>query len=407
MIHRLMGWYFSAYRGLNFETWALGIAFFINRAGNLVMPFMSLYLVTQLKMSPAHAAGILMFYGAASILGSFVAGSWCARVHSVQVQAILLGIQSFTIALVPMVHSEWLLIVILSLYGFAFDGVRPASWVALTEVCPKKDLQRGFALNRTFINLGWALGPSFGGFIALESYDYLFIGNSVLSLIAMGTLLWFFRGKTMKPKHDATSAFEKKDTYWKVMGDKEFLLVQALTTLLILCFFQLFSTFPIYAKNQLGFDEGDLGILFAVNPILIILAEVILIQYASKFQTLKIMSLGAAIIGAAYLGIATVHGFWAMVGWVVFLTAGEILVFPMASSYVSERAPPHLMGYYMGIHSGVISVGMVLAPILGLQLVEHHPNWIWLGVTLLGALTAGIFYGIANRKSKQSLSALA
>jgi predicted MFS family arabinose efflux permease len=71
MIKNLSNLYFDSFRGLSKEIWWLALITFINRAGTMVLPFLSKYLKEDLGFSYGQVGWIMVFFG----LGSFV-GSW-------------------------------------------------------------------------------------------------------------------------------------------------------------------------------------------------------------------------------------------------------------------------------------------------------------------------------------------
>ena len=66
--------YINTFRGLSKEVWWLALITLINRAGTMVIPFLSLYLTTNLKFSLDDVAWIMTAFGLGSIAGSWIGG---------------------------------------------------------------------------------------------------------------------------------------------------------------------------------------------------------------------------------------------------------------------------------------------------------------------------------------------
>ena len=62
------------YRGLSREVWFMALTMLVNRAGAMVIPFLSVYLTSYLDFSMSQVGWILSFYGFGSVAGVFMGG---------------------------------------------------------------------------------------------------------------------------------------------------------------------------------------------------------------------------------------------------------------------------------------------------------------------------------------------
>ncbi|MDV7399755.1 hypothetical protein RZS08_50540, partial [Arthrospira platensis SPKY1] len=66
-------------------------------------------------------------------------------------------------------------------------------------------------------------------------------------------------------------------------------------------FMQLFSTVPVFFKQEIGLDEDWIGRLIALNGLLIALTEMPLIFIVeNRFKKWHIVSIGTLLIGISY-----------------------------------------------------------------------------------------------------------
>ena len=69
------------------------------------------------------------------------------------------------------------------------------------------------------------------------------------------------------------------------------------------------------------------------------------------------------------------------IGWaalsVVVWTIGEMLSMPLGSAYAAGRAEPHERGSYMGAYSMTYAAAFVVAPVLGMWVYSHNPDYVW------------------------------
>ena len=66
--------YIDTFKGLSNEVWWLALITLINRAGTMVIPFLSLYLNKGLNFSLNDVAWIMSAFGLGSVVGSWLGG---------------------------------------------------------------------------------------------------------------------------------------------------------------------------------------------------------------------------------------------------------------------------------------------------------------------------------------------
>ena len=66
--------YFNNFKGFSREIWILATITFINRAGTMVLPFLSKYLKEDLGFSYSEVGWIMVCFGVGSLVGSWLGG---------------------------------------------------------------------------------------------------------------------------------------------------------------------------------------------------------------------------------------------------------------------------------------------------------------------------------------------
>ena len=66
--------YINNFKGFRREVWILAIITFINRAGTMVLPFLSKYLKENLHFTYGEVGWIMVSFGIGSMLGSWLGG---------------------------------------------------------------------------------------------------------------------------------------------------------------------------------------------------------------------------------------------------------------------------------------------------------------------------------------------
>ena len=74
MLHNSISLFKNAYSGLSPSVWWLSFVMLVNRAGTMVLPFLTVYLTSRLGFTIGEAGLIMGFFGVGSIIGALVGG---------------------------------------------------------------------------------------------------------------------------------------------------------------------------------------------------------------------------------------------------------------------------------------------------------------------------------------------
>ncbi|MEM6700075.1 MAG: MFS transporter, partial [Bacteroidota bacterium] len=305
MITRTIQLYRNAYEGLSKEVWLLSLILLINRSGTMVLPFMTLYLTSELDFTLAQAGWVMSAFGLGSIGGSLLGGRLTDKIGAFRVMfwALFLSVFGF-IALLWMktLLSVCLTILLTSLVAESF---RPASFAAIADCAAPENRARAIALVRVAINLGMAIGPAIGGFLAANSgFHYLFILDAITCLTAAIFMKFIFAkyfGRAAKKAKKEEEMSKNGEAVIYPLKDQQYLFFLLLVFFNAIAFFQIFSTEPVFLRDEFALDEKQIGILMAFNCLLIVVTEMPLIYWIEKHLTqLQIVNIGTFLIGFAY-----------------------------------------------------------------------------------------------------------
>jgi predicted MFS family arabinose efflux permease len=166
---RFAAGYFDSYRGLPATTWILCLAAFVNRAGAMVVPFLSIWLGQRYGYSVAEAGRLISLYGIGGILGSLAGGRLTDAFGPVRVQIVsLLGTGAWMLFMTT-IEQQWVLAGSVLVLGLLNDAFRPGNQTAVGASCDAAVRPKALAMNRLALNAGWMIGPSVGGFLAKAS----------------------------------------------------------------------------------------------------------------------------------------------------------------------------------------------------------------------------------------------
>jgi predicted MFS family arabinose efflux permease len=374
--------YRSAYSGLPRDAWVLSAVLLVNRAGSMVLPFLTLYLTKSIGLSVSQAGGLISLYGLGSVLGAWGGGWLSDRIGSVRTQQLSLVLSGGLFLGFIGLESYPLIAGLIFLLSVAAEAFRPAVMTSMAERAREESQTRCFALLRLAANLGMAVGPAAGGVLARFDYTWLFLADGLTCFLAAFLLA---RALGERPAdsgaHEAAAAGARRSP-WR---DLPFLGLLALVFLLAVVIFQVFATMPLYLHQAYGLREDSIGLILGLNGAIIVVFEMLLIHWAEGRDAMRLAGLGCFVfclgLGLMPLGASLAFAAFTVVVW----TTGEMLALPLMNAAVAARARPGARGRYMGMYTMAFSVAFVVAPAAGTWVLEHLGGAaLWYGIAALG-----------------------
>lgn len=394
-IPQMWSQYKSSFQGLPREIWYLGIVMLINRTGSMVLPFLGIYVVSELGFDLSFAGVIMAFYGMGSIMGAGIGGVLTDRFGPIRVQLTSLILSGCMFFILMQMHDAWSFAIALMLTSACADAFRPANMTAIGHFASEDDRARAVGLNRLAVNLGYAAGPAMGGLIAHNiGFSWLFIVDGIFCFIAAMMLYQLFKHNRPGPvRSDDESTIETKP--WK---DRPYLMFLLLHMLCGVVFLQLIYTLPVYFEHDLGYSESTIGYLMAFNGLFIAAIELPMIhKIGNRIPVFYLLSLGIGLIGIAYFMLTISQIMIFSMLCIFFITVGEILNLPYGTTVVLNRSPAQGRGRYMSFYTMSWSLCTVLTPLIGLNVADHFGfSTLWYGCAVASVLLVVGF----NRLSK-------
>ena len=229
MLGKIINIYKESFSGLNRNVWLLSSIMFINRAGAMVLPFMSLYLTENLSFSLSDAGYVMGAYGVGSILGAYTGGQLTDRFGFYHVQLYSLIGSSMMLFILIFLDGFWPILITVFLFSTIADSLRPANSVAIASYSETENRTRSFSLMRFAINLGFSIGPAAGGIIVgLLGYKWIFVLDGVTCLIAAFVL---YKKLPFDPSHTPQVKTEMVITGKSAYKDRNYLVFIFLTAI--------------------------------------------------------------------------------------------------------------------------------------------------------------------------------
>ena len=385
--------YINNFRGFSREIWILTLVTFINRAGTMVLPFLSKYLKEDLQFSYSEVGWIMVSFGVGSMLGSWLGGKLSDKIGFYKIMIFSLFTSGLMFFGLQYITSFVGLCIAMFLIMVVADMFRPAMFVSLGAYAKPENRTRALTLVRLAINLGFAAGPALGGLIIMSiGYKGLFWADGATCIVAI--LIFWILVKEKKKSPYLDKEHPSEVLTHSVFKDKPFWIFLATCVITGILFFQLFTTIPLYHKEQFNLTEFQTGLLLTMNGVLVFFLEMPIVSYIErkKINKVKVVSVGClAMAISLFLMLINV---WAgiLIIMMVFMTFAEMFAFPFSNSFAMSRAPKGHEGRYMAIFTMSFSMAHILSAKIGMEIIAYfgyQANWFFMG--MLGLV--GVFLG--------------
>ncbi len=375
--------YIDSFKGLSKEIWYLALITLVNRAGTMVIPFLSLYLNKNLDFSKDDVGWILVFFGIGSVIGSWLGGKLTDKIGFYKVMSFSLFITGLSFIALQYITSFWgLCFAILFLMSVA-DTFRPALFVSLKTYSKPENRTRSLALIRLAINAGMGIGPTIAGLvIVIKGYGILFWIDGLTCILA----ILLFRYLVKEPKkvifktETEIPIIEKNSIY----QDKTYWIFLAICFFFGMAFFQLIFTLPLYYEEVFGLNEFKIGLIMFLNVGIIVVFEMPLISYLEKrlIPVIKHITMACALLALSYYVLF--QNFWigVLIVSIIIITFSEMLGFPYTNKFALNRAKEGFEGSYMALYSVAFSLAHIFGAKIGLDVIDHYGyqvNWLLTG----------------------------
>lgn len=377
--------YKNAFTGLTKNTWLLSVVMLVNRSGTMVIPFMTIYCTQQLHFTLPQAGIVMALFGAGAIVGAYIGGASTDKFgfYTQQLISLLLGgVMFIVVGFLKTYESLCIGTFILSVCNESF---RPANAAAVAFYSKGDNTTRSFSLNRLAINLGWAVGGTLGGILASVDYHLLFWvdgGTNILAALLLLKLLPYGKNNI---KHELKT--KKKTAY----ADRYYILFIIITFFFASCFFLLFTIQPVFFKTQWKFNEAFIGMLMALNGIIIVFSEMIIVYKLDKKKLHTFfIRIGFVVAGISFASLNLLPpGYTSAIICVTLITVGEMLSMPFMNSFWIERSTTYNRGQYAALYAIAWSIAQIAAPLFGSNIAARAGFgtlwWIVSGVCIIAA----------------------
>jgi MFS family permease len=400
----------DTYRGLPRNMYIMFGATVINRFGDFVMPFLTMYLSRKIGLSFEMTGLIVTISSLIGIPSSFIGGKFADEIGRKKTYLISQGGAALSLLPCAFIKNPMLIVMFLMLSTIFHGAARPALTAIITDILPPNQRQQGFSLQYLGINVGVALGPIVAGFLFNNFLPMLFIGDAFTSFIAM--LLIWKNIKEMKPEnlketvYSETEKEEKGSTINALLKRPQipfFLLVY-----IIYSFVYTQHRFSLPLTTDVIFGESGaskFGLLMSINAFTVLFCTVTVTSLTKRFKPLVNITIAGIFYAIGFGMLGLINNYFLFVLSTIIWTIGEILVVTNFGVYLADNSPSNFRARFNAIGSLSWSIGAALgSSIAGKFIQEVGLDYIWLLTFLLSIAGIAGMSGITFLGSKRRIA---
>ncbi|EKT3957766.1 MFS transporter [Flavobacterium psychrophilum] len=401
--------YFDNFKGFSKEVWVLTLITYINRAGAMVMLFLTKYLHDNLFFNLTQIGWMLVCIGVGALFGNWIGGKLTDILGFYTIMLASLFLTGFGIISLMFLCDFVEICIGLFLVTAIADMYKPAMYVAVSNFTNRKNRTRALTLVRLAVNLGIVSGPIIAGLvIQKDDYDMLFWIDGLTCIIAISVfMLLIDENNITRARQKITRDREKEKLInKKIKTDTNYIIFLLASFLTAFLFFQLFTTMPLYNSDKLKLNEFEIGMLLALNGLIIFLFEMPLIGFLErkKTQITKIILQGSVFMTSGFLFLLISKSVFVIIISIFLITLGQILLFSFSNSFAFTRAVQGQEGKYMAFYAMSFSAAQILSPKIGFSVIENFNyfyNWLLMGG--IGVIGIMLYYKLDKNITFETL----
>lgn len=206
------------------QFWLLLFGMLISTIGqSMIWPFLTVYLRERLNVSLATVTMLLMINSITSIISTFIAGPITDRFGRKWVMVISLAMMGLVYLIMSRATALPVFALLMAVRGAFTPLYKIGADAMIADLIPNHQRVEAYSLSRTANNVGFAIGPSLGGFLSASSFTITFFISS-LSLFFFSAFTGLAMRETMpQRKIEDERPVEREVGYTQVFHDPYFL----------------------------------------------------------------------------------------------------------------------------------------------------------------------------------------
>ncbi len=353
-----------------------------------------------------------LFLGSATLLMAFVqyySGILTDRIgrRTILVYSQIPAVVFYLLIYYTVANPYYFVLLLGSWYGtIIINSIQyPAVQASVADITSVRDRLSGYTIMRIMANLGIAIGPLLGAYLAYFGLQYIFLVSSTVTVVEIFMLYFLMRETYVPSDHIQVMKGELSRTYMK---DRFFVVFIIIGVLLQIFMRQRGSTFTVYTIVLQNLPYMYLGYIWALNGILVVTLQFPLLRLMTKVgNPMMWRGVGTLFYAISFLVLTDSTAFLILALFMTISTFGEDLLSPTTQSIITTLAPDNMRGSYVGVYNLYSSFGGFAGAIIGLYLLfvlQSVSSTYWFYIAI-GTVVVAVMYmfisGMFSRRMKE------
>jgi DHA1 family tetracycline resistance protein-like MFS transporter len=256
---------------------------------------------------------------------------------------------------------------------------------AISDVTRPEERAKAFGLIGVAFSIGFMVGPAAAGFLAVYGNHYPILAAAALSAASIAATYFLLPAVAPHPDPHQEKGSRLK-LYASALKDGNLAPMLLQFFVFTFAFTTFISGFALFAERRLTYNAApfgprEVGYMFAFLGLLGILTQGIIGKLVKTFGESRLVQMGFAMMAAGFVVMGRVQYIPYVLLAITLITLGNAILRPSITSLITMSAAKHRQGMVIGLMQSLMSVGQIVAPLVGGLLIEHQflTAWAWAG----------------------------
>jgi DHA1 family multidrug resistance protein-like MFS transporter len=371
------------YRGLFVTNFLIALGF------GIADPFFPIYAVSA-GATGFHIALIFSSFAVTKMLLSPLIGRWSD--YRGRRDLILVGLCTYLMVSLGylIMPGPLALIAFRILQGIGAALVRPVSLALIGDIAPPRREARTMGTFDISFYSAQAVGPIVGGLVKdIAGFPGVFLSLASLCLLSLLSALFLVRISSVNPQQNIDRMRPHLSDVrigWTLIGLSGFILTRSFSIALFAIFI------PIFMYESLKLTGLEMGIIMGASTVVTALLLRPMSSLSDKLNRHWLVILGGTMTALLTFCLPLAQSFGHLLALSVAIGIFAVVSLPASSALLIQEGNLYGMGLAMGIFTGAMNFGTVLAPLVsGFALGLFGIKPIFYGASILGFIGVVFF----------------
>ncbi|WP_135824981.1 MFS transporter [Halorussus ruber] len=367
---------FADLREFDRAVFVVAAARFVNVLGSgIVYPFATLYFYGEVGIAFTLVGTGLFANSVATAGGNVVGGYLADRWGRKPVMVTSMALSAPTLAAYALVTTAPGFIAAATAAGLAAGLFAPASQAMVADLTPDADREQAYGLLKVASNAGFGSGFVVGGVLYGIAQTAVFVADGLTSgvvAILLAVALPRVAAAGEETPAGAESSLAATLREWsRAVTQPTILALAVLNVGFAIAYAQMQSTVPVFAEETFGLTSEQLGTLYVLNPLVIVVFQMPAVAWVKAWRRTRGLALSAGFWAASFVAIVLAQGAPFLLGvglvgaFLVLRTVGEILHAPLITALASDAGTVEERGSQLSVLEVAKRLGFGIGPVVG------------------------------------------